>query len=154
MSLSKEGKEGQTGLGLIEVLVASALLALIINGGIFASARWFSTINEVFVLAEASRQANSSMELAAFRCDSSWILEEMSHRVEAEKDFSISAACQTGVSAFDYKTIQADISWFHHGTHERLIRRNLRYEGAVSSGSVMQAIGSLVLEPIDADVNP
>ena len=43
---------------------------------------------------------------------------------------------------------------FHHGTHERLVRRNLRYEGAVSSGSVMQAIGSLVLEPMGADVNP
>lgn len=154
MNLSREGKGGQQGLGLIEVLVASAILALIINGGIFASTRWFATTNEALVLAEASRRANSSMELAAFRCDPSWILEQMSQRVQAEKDFFISAACQTGVSAFDYKTIQVDVSWFHHGTHERLVRRNLHYEGAVSSGSVMQAIGSLVLEPIDADINP
>ena len=154
MNLSRAGKGGQQGLGLIEVLVASALLALIVNGGIFASTRWFATTNEVLVLAEASRRANSSMELAAFRCDPSWILEQVSLRVGAEKDFSISAACQAGVRALDFKTIQVDVSWLHQDTDERLIPRNLRYEGAVRSGSVMQAVGSLVLEPIDADINP
>ena len=154
MNPYREEKGGQQGLGLIEVLVASALLAVIINGGIFASTRWFATINEVLVLVEASRRANSSMELAAFRCDSSWILEQMSPRVGADIDFSISAACQAGVSAFDFKTIQVDVSWLHQGTHERLVPRKLRYEGAVSSDSVVQAIASLVLEPIDADVNP
>ena len=92
------------------------------------------------------------MELAAFRCDPSWILEQVSLRAGAEKDFSISAACQAGVRAL--KTIQVDVSWLHQDTHERLILRNLRYEGAVSSGSVMQAVGSLVLEPIGADINP
>ena len=154
MNLSREGKGGQQGLGLIEVLVASAILALIINGGIFASTRWFATTNEVLVLAEASRRANSSMELAAFRCDPSWILEQVSLIAGAEKDFSISAACQAGVRALDFKRIQVDVSWLHRDTHERLIPRNLRYEGAVSSGSVMQAVGSLVLEPIGADINP
>ena len=64
MNPYREEKGGQQGLGLIEVLVASALLAVIINGGIFASTRWFATINEVLVLVEASRRANSSMELA------------------------------------------------------------------------------------------
>ena len=63
----------QEGVGLVEVLVAVAILSLTVGGTILAASRWVKTTSGTSMRNDGSQINSSVMELAAHNPDATWV---------------------------------------------------------------------------------
>lgn len=134
----------QEGVGLIEVLVAAAILSLTIGGTILAASRWVKTTSGTSMRNDGSQINSSVMELAVFNPDVRWVESQLPKTDAGNTTFTISPLVTNSVGIADATRIIAAIAWRDTDDDGNQINPSLQYEGTVMAETWNQTIADLV----------
>ncbi len=101
----------QEGVGLVEVLVAGAILSLTVGGTILAASSWVKTTSGTSMRNDGSQINGSVMELAAYNPDATWVASQLPTTDAGNTTFTISSLVTTSVGTASATQILAGTAW-------------------------------------------
>ena len=101
----------QEGVGLVEVLVAAAILSLTVGGTILTASRWVKTTSGTSMRNDGSQINGSVMELAAYNPDATWVASQLPTTDAGNTTFTISSLVTTSVGTASATQILAGTAW-------------------------------------------
>lgn len=134
----------QEGVGLVEVLVAAAILSLTVGGTILAASRWVKTTSGTSMRNDGSQINSSVMELAAYNPDATWVASQLPATDAGNTSYTISALVTTSVGTASATQILAGTAWQDADGDGSQINPSLQYEGTVLAETWNQTIADLV----------
>ena len=134
----------QEGVGLVEVLVAAAILSLTVGGTILAASRWVKTTSGTSMRNDGSQINGSVMELAAYNPDATWVASQLPTTDASNTTFTISSLVTTSVGTASATQILAGTAWQDADGDGNQVNPSLQYEGTVLAETWNQTIADLV----------
>ena len=134
----------QEGVGLVEVLMAAAILSLTVGGTILAASRWVKTTSGTSMRNDGSQINGSVMELAAYNPDATWVASQLPTTDASNTTFTISSWVTTSVGTASATQILAGTAWQDADGDGSQVNPSLQYEGTVLAETWNQTIADLV----------
>lgn len=136
-------KRQQSGIGLVEVLVAAAILALTVSGSIFAASRWLKATTSTTMRSDGSQLTGSAMELAIFNPDATWVADRLPVTTAGNTSFSISALSTSTIGDSSATQTVIGTTWADSDNDGNAITPFVTFEAAVMEDSWNQTIRDL-----------
>ena len=133
----------QRGIGLVEVLIASAILALTVSGGIFAASRWLQATTSATMRSDGSQFTTSAMELAIFNPDADWVAGQLLVTTAGNTSFSISALSTSTIGDSSATQTLIGTTWTDSDNDGNEITPFVTFEAAVMEDAWNQTIQDL-----------
>lgn len=143
MLSSRIPKHSQRGIGIIEVLVAAAILALTVGVGIYGASRWLKTTNSSTMRSQGSQINIAAMELASFNPDASWVAERLPSTKAGNTNFYISSLKSDVVGNSTATRTRIATAWEDADDDGASVLPSLNFEAAVMTQAWNQTVSEL-----------